>query len=81
VKPTALTKLSGVDADLVRVQETWMGILNPVLRRTIVDIRPLAPSSSKAPGDPGQIATDDIYLYLCVAPSRWVRVLLTDDGW
>jgi hypothetical protein len=81
VKPKSLSKLSGVDADLVRVQETWMGILNPVLQRTIVDLRPLAPTQSNSAGDPGQIAVDATYLYVCTAPSRWVRILLEAVPW
>ena len=35
------------------------------------------PASATAQGNPGQIATDGAFLYICFAQSQWVRVPLT----
>lgn len=80
MRPSSITKLAGVDSDLVRVQEHLLAGLNPILRRTLADLRPIAPTLAAAPGDPGQIAVDATSMYFCVAPATWVRLPLVVFG-
>jgi len=35
-----------------------------------------APASASAPGEPGQIAFDSDYIYVCVAANTWKRVAI-----
>ena len=38
------------------------------------------PAGRDSSGTPGEMSFDDDYLYICVGPNRWARIMLT-KGW
>jgi len=38
------------------------------------------PESNSDPGEPGQIAFDDQFFYVCIAPNTWKRTSLANWG-
>jgi hypothetical protein len=57
-----------------------LGVLSTVLGTSggqITDLGATSITSSFSPGNPGEVAYDGTYFYLCVATNKWIRIAMT----
>ena len=61
--------------------KTWEGMFKSIPKESnamvTLEMVPNAPASSSAAGDPGDVAADSDYMYVCVATNTWVRFAIT----
>ena len=67
----------GKSPDPVKPSWPWSKWFQQVSQQLSTPLNWDAPASSASPGQVGQVAIDENYLYICVAVNTWKRVALT----
>lgn len=64
-------------------EKTWDQMFRAIPKEpgtcVMLEMVPNAPASSSASGDPGDVAYDSSYMYVCVATNTWVRFAITSS--